>query len=135
MNELKLEEARLERLPEVLAFIDGLLEQMDCPMKTQMQLDVAVEEVYANITHYAYAAGGGPATVRIAAEEGPTMVITFVDQGIPYNPVAKSDPDITLSAEARQIGGLGVYMVKKSMDDMAYRREGDRNVLTIRKRI
>ena len=135
MNELKLEEARLERLPEVMAFIDSFLEQMDCPMKIQMQLDMAVEEVYANIAHYAYAVGGGPATVRVAVEEGPTMVITFVDQGVPYNPLAKPDPDITLSADERQIGGLGVYMVKKSMDEIAYRREGDSNVLTIRKRI
>ena len=62
-------------------------------------------------------------------------MITFIDKGVPYDPLTRPDPDITLSAEERQIGGLGIYMVKRSMDDLAYRREDGRNVLTIRKRI
>ena len=135
MFELKLDEARLDRLDEVLAFVDNILESMDCPMKAQMQIDVAVEELYVNIAHYAYAPGVGPADIRVEVEDGPAVAITFVDQGIPYDPLAKPDPDVTLSAEERQIGGLGIYMVKKSMDDMKYRREGDSNVLTIRKQL
>lgn len=135
MNELKLDEARVDRLDEVLAFVDGILEGLDCPMKVQLQLDVAVEELYVNIGHYAYAPGVGPAVIRVEAEDGPTVAITFIDQGIPYDPTAKPDPDVTLSAEERQIGGLGIYMVKKSVDEMAYRREGDSNVLTIHKRL
>ena len=135
MRELILNEARVDRLDEVLAFLDGFLEEMDCPMKTQIQLEVAVEEIYVNIASYAYAPGTGPATLRIEAEEGPAVAITFIDQGVPYDPLAKPDPDVTLSAEERQIGGLGIYMVKKSMDDMVYRREGDSNVLTLRKKL
>ena len=133
MFELKLDEARVEKLDEVLAFLDGTLEGMDCPMKTQIQLDVAVEELYVNIASYAYAPETGPATLRIVPEDG-GVAITFIDHGMPYDPLAKPDPDVTLSAEERQIGGLGIYMVKKSMDGMEYRREGDSNVLTIHKR-
>ena len=136
MAELKLDEARVDRLDEVLAFVDGVLEQLDCPLKAQMQLDVAVEELFVNIASYAYAPGTGPAALRVdVAEEGRVVAVTFVDQGVPYDPLAKPDPDITLSAEERQPGGLGIFMVKRSMDDMAYRREGDSNVLTIRKRL
>ena len=135
MYEMNLDEARLDRLDDVLAFVDGILETLDCPMKTQLQLDVAVEELYVNIAHYAYAPATGPAWLRVAVEEGPAVAITFIDQGMPYDPTAKPDPDVTLSAEERQIGGLGIYMVKKSVDDMVYRREGDSNVLTIHKRL
>lgn len=136
MAELKLDEARVDRLDEVLAFVDGVLEQLDCPLKAQMQLDVAVEELFVNIASYAYAPGTGPAALRVdVEEEGRVVAVTFVDQGVPYDPLAKPDPDITLSAEERQPGGLGIFMVKRSMDDMAYRREGDSNVLTIRKRL
>ncbi len=136
MAELKLDEARVDRLDEVLAFVDGVLEQLDCPLKAQMQLDVAVEELFVNIASYAYAPGTGPAALRVdVEEEGRVVAVTFVDQGVPYDPLAKPDPDITLSAEERQPGGLGIFMVKRSMDDMAYRREDDSNVLTIRKRL
>ena len=135
MYELKLDEARVDRLDEVLAFVDGILEGVECPMKKQMQLDVAVEELYVNIARYAYAPETGPALLRVEIEEGPVVAITFIDQGVPYDPLAKRDPDVTLSAEERQIGGLGIYLVKKSMDGMAYRREGENNVLTIRKQL
>ena len=136
MAELKLDEARVDRLDEVLAFVDGVLEQLDCPLKAQMQLDVAVEELFVNIASYAYAPGTAPAALRVDVEaDGRVVAVTFVDQGVPYDPLAKPDPDITLSAEERQPGGLGIFMVKRSMDDMAYRREGDSNVLTIRKRL
>ena len=134
MRELKLDEARLDRLDEVLAFVDGILEAQDCPMKVQIQLDVAVEELYVNIARYAYAPETGPATVRVATE-GPAVAITFVDGGVPFDPLAKPDPDITLSADKRQIGGLGIYMVKKSMDDMKYEYREEQNVLTIRKKL
>lgn len=136
MFELNLDEARVDRLPEVLAFVDGILEQNDCPMKTQMKIDVAVEELYVNIASYAYAPGTGPATLRVAVEAEPRAVaITFEDRGVPYDPLAKPDPDVTLSAGQRQIGGLGIYMVKKTMDSMAYEYTEGRNQLTIRKRL
>lgn len=133
MKELSLE-ARIEDLDRVLAFVDEQLEALDCPMKAQMQLDVAVEELYVNIAHYAYAPSTGPATIRVEGESDPPGVrITFLDRGVPYDPLAKEDPDVTLSAEERPIGGLGIYMVKKSMDDVAYEHRDGQNILCIRK--
>ncbi len=134
MRELKLEDARLDLLSDVLSFVDGVLEEEGCSVKSQMRLDVAVEEIYVNIAHYAYAPATGPAVIRIDVSGEPkTVVITFMDRGVPYNPLAKPDPDVTLSAEDRPIGGLGIYMVKKSMDGMEYEYRDGQNILTLRK--
>ncbi len=135
MSELTLE-AKVENLDEVLAFVDKILEELDCSPKTQMQIDVSVEELFVNIANYAYAPGTGPATIRVTKQNDPKGVaITFIDSGVPYNPVAKEDPDITLSAEERQIGGLGIYMAKKSMDSIEYEYTDGQNMLTIKKAI
>ncbi len=135
VSELTLE-ATVENLKPVLTFLDSFLEQHDCPLKTQMQLDVAVEEIYVNIAHYAYAPGTGEATIRIESDQEPGVIsISFIDSGMPYNPLAKPDPDVTLSAEDRKIGGLGIFMVKKMMDDMRYENKDGKNILTFKKRI
>ncbi len=135
LNELSLE-AKVENLDEVLAFVDGQLEQVDCPLKTQMQIDVAVEELFVNIAHYAYTPNVGTATIRVDMLPDPKAVsITFIDRGIPYDPLKKPDPDVTLPAEERQIGGLGIYMVKKSMDSMEYERRDGKNILKIKKHL
>jgi len=124
--------ASVENLERVLLFVDAELEKLDCPPKAQMQIDVAVEELFVNIARYAYAPDQGSATIRIQADaDAHTVMITFIDSGIPYDPLVKPDPDVTLSAEERQIGGLGIYMVKKSMDDILYEYRDGRNVLTI----
>lgn len=129
-------EAKVDHLENVLAFVDGELEQIACPMKRQMQIDIAVEELYVNIAHYAYAPETGMVTLRVETTETPASVaITFTDQGRSYNPLAKADPDVALSADERQIGGLGIFMVKKSMDEMDYEYRDGKNILTIRKRI
>ena len=129
-------EAKLDNLAQVLQFVDSRLEEEDCPIGVQMKIDVAVEELFVNIASYAYAPGSGSATVRMEVEEDPkTVVITFVDCGVPYDPLAREDPDVTLSINDREIGGLGIFMVKKSMDDMIYAYENGQKVLTIRKRI
>ena len=135
MKELVIE-ARRDNLNEVLAFVDEELEKLDCPIKTQMTIDIAVEEIYINIASYAYRPGTGNAVIRMEVEEDPLAVmLTFIDSGMPYNPLAKEDPDITLSAEERQIGGLGIYMVKKSMDDVSYKFEDGKNIFSIKKLI
>ena len=135
MNELTLE-AKVENLDEVLAFVDGQLEQVDCPLKTQMQIDVAVEELFVNIAHYAYTPNVGTATIRVDVMPDPKAVaITFIDRGVPYDPLKKPDPDVTLPAEERQIGGLGIYMVKKSMDSMDYEYRDGQNILRILKNL
>ncbi len=124
-----------DNLDEVLAFVDGHLEEQDCPMRIQMQMDIAVEELFVNVAHYAYAPETGDVTIRFDVPDCDSVSITFIDSGVPYDPLAKPDPDVTLSAEERQIGGLGIYMVKKSMDDMRYAYEDGQNILTIVKKI
>ena len=135
MKELTLE-ATLDNLSEVLGFVDSFLEENYCSAKAQMQIDVAVEEIFVNIASYAYAPKTGNATIKLdRAEHSPIATIIPEDEGVPYDPLAKADPDITLSADERQIGGLGIYMVKKSMDSMEYQRADGKNILTLKKKI
>ena len=126
--------AELDRLHDVLSFVDDLLEQHDCPMKAQMQIDVALEELFVNIAHYAYPEGAGDAAIRVSITPE-SIEITLIDSGIPYDPLKKPDPDVTLSAEERQIGGLGIFMTKKLMDSIAYKYSDSKNILTIKKYI
>jgi anti-sigma regulatory factor (Ser/Thr protein kinase) len=124
--------ATTEALNDAMAFVDETLEEAGCSMKVQMQIDIAVEEIFVNIAHYAYTPGTGDAVLRVELQENPRAVsITFEDRGVPYDPLAKEDPDVTLDAEERQIGGLGIYMVKKSMDEVKYRHEDGKNILTL----
>jgi anti-sigma regulatory factor (Ser/Thr protein kinase) len=126
--------ADVSALDQVLAFADTFLEENNCPMKIQMQIDIAIEELFVNIAHYAYPSGEGEAVIGIEADtEAKCFKITFEDSGIPYDPLKKDDPDITLSADDRPIGGLGIFMVKKSMDDMTYEYKDNKNRLTITK--
>ena len=135
MTELTLK-AVVENIPEVTAFIDEKLETLGCPMKAQMQIDVAMDELFANISRYAYAPGTGDATVRFAFDEATrTAAITFLDRGIPFDPLSREDPDVSLSAKERGIGGLGIFMVKKTMDRLEYRYENGMNQVTIYKKI
>ncbi len=134
-NELTIE-ALPENLTAVTEFVDGCLESVDCPLKIQLQIDVALEEIFINIAHYAYQPGKGPATVRVDVSDEPiTVTITFIDQGVPYDPLAKDDPDITLPADEREIGGLGIFMTKKLMDDVVYEYKDGSNILRLVKKL
>ena len=98
-------------------------------------MDIAVEEIFVNIASYAYENEPGKVTIRLRETEDPKgITVTFVDEGAPFDPVTRPDPDVTLSAKERSIGGLGIYLVKKSMDDVRYRYEGNLNILTLTKR-
>ena len=133
MKELTLT-ATVENIEVVTDFVNEQLEALDCPMKAQMQIDIAIDELFGNIAHYAYNPEVGEATVRVEVIEDPlSVVITFIDKGVPYDPLAKADPDTSLSAEDRKIGGLGIYMVKKSMDDITYEYKDGQNILAIKK--
>ncbi|MBE7003254.1 MAG: ATP-binding protein [Ruminococcaceae bacterium] len=135
MAELTIE-AKTENLDEVLAFVNGQLEKYDCSPRAQMQLEIAVEELFVNIANYAYSPEVGSATVRVELQQDPASVtVTFIDHGVPYDPLAKEDPDVTLSADEREIGGLGIYMVKKSMDAVAYEYKDGQNILTLKKKL
>jgi anti-sigma regulatory factor (Ser/Thr protein kinase) len=129
-------EAKVDNLNKVQEFIDAELEAAGCGFKEQMQIDIAVEEVFVNIASYAYPGTVGDAHVSIAVSgEPPVCRITFADSGLFYDPLAKPDPDISLTAEDRPIGGLGIYMTKKSMDDLEYEYTDGQNRFTLIKKI
>ena len=126
--------AQIEYLDEVNDFIMAELEPQDCDPKTQMQISLAVEEIFVNIASYAYHPGTGEATVCCGVGGEPLQIeLVFLDSGKPYDPLQREDPDVTLSAEERKIGGLGVFLVKKLMDDVRYEYRDGCNILTIRK--
>lgn len=128
--------ATVENIDAVTAFVNEQLEALECPVKAMMQIDIAIDELFGNIAHYAYHPETGSATVRVeVAEEPLAVIITFIDHGIPYDPLAAEDPDTTLSAEERSVGGLGVYMVKKSMDEITYEYKNGQNILKIKKNL
>ncbi len=134
MHELIIK-ADTDNLDKVITFVEEQLEAFSCPMKVQTQIDIAVEEIFVNIAHYAYTSEIGDVSIMINLHDEPKEVtIVFMDSGIPYNPLERPDPDTSLSAEERQIGGLGVYMVKKSMDFLEYEYRDGKNVFTIVKK-
>ena len=130
MKELNIE-AKIENLETVLDFVSAELEAADCSMKLQTQIAIVVEEIFVNIAHYAYNPETGGAVIRLAI--GDEIKIEFEDSGKPYNPLENVDPDITAGAEEREIGGLGIFMVKKIMDAVEYEYKDRKNILTIRK--
>ena len=128
--------AVVENIAQVTDFVNAQLEEIGCPMKAQVQIDIAIDELFGNIAQYAYNSETGPATVRVEVSDAPISVtITFMDHGVPYDPLQKEDPDITLSAEERGSGGLGIFMVKKTMDEITYEYKDGQNILRIRKDI
>ena len=129
-------EAIDENMDTVMEFVDRRLEAVGCSMKAQMQIDIAVEEIFINIARYAYHPEKGTAVVRVEVSEDPVRVtITFIDHGMPYDPLAREDPDVTLAAEDRPIGGLGIFMAKKSMDNISYEYKDGSNILTLVKNL
>ena len=129
-------EAKVDNLPIVTDFIEKKLEEIDCPIKVLSQINVAVDELFSNIARYAYYPGTGDATIKLEIKDNPkAIIITFIDEGKPYNPLEKDDPDVTLNAEDREIGGLGIFLVKKTMNDMNYEYKDGKNILKIRKDI
>lgn len=135
MKELTVD-AAVENIEVVTDFVNEELEKLDCPVKARRQIDVAIDELFGNIARYAYSPDVGKATVRFSVEEKPLEVtITFIDNGVPFNPLEKSNPDTSLSAEERPIGGLGIFLVKKSMDMVEYEYKNGQNILKIKKNI
>ena len=127
--------ATKENLETVTAFLDEILDEKDCPLKIRLQIDLALEEMYINIANYAYTPKTGEMELRVAFDEAEReLTLVLIDSGIPYDPLAKKDPDVTLSAEKRKIGGLGIYLVKKTMDSMTYERRDGRNIVTMKKK-
>lgn len=135
MKELTLS-ATVENIEKVTEFVNGNLEKYGCGDKIRTQIDIAIDELFGNIALYAYNPETGPSTVRVEVVGEPlSVIITFIDHGVPYDPLKKEDPDVTLSADERRIGGLGIYLVKKSMDSIEYEYKDGQNILTIKKKI
>lgn len=128
--------AKTEALSDVLGFVEQMLDSFECPIKIQVALCVAIEEVFVNVAHYAYGEGEGNMSLGIDFDEE-RRAITFrmTDKGVPFDPLKKPDPDITLSAEEREIGGLGIFITKKTMDSLTYTYENNENILTMIKKI
>ena len=128
--------AKTASLNDVLGFVEETLEGYGCPMKVQTAICVAIEEVFVNVAHYAYEGSEGEMTLHIGFDEQ-ERAITFrmTDRGVPFDPLEKPDPDITLSAEEREIGGLGIFIAKKTMDEICYSYENGENILTMMKKI
>ena len=128
--------ANVKALSDVLGFVDQTLEDYGCPMKIQTAICVAIEEVFVNIAHYAYGEQEGDMSLGIDFdEESKSITFRMTDKGIPFDPLKKPDPDITLSAEDREIGGLGIFITKKTMDTVTYAYENGENILTMIKKI
>lgn len=129
-------DATIENMDTVTAFVDDFLDQIACPMKSRIQINIVIDEIFGNICHYAYKDSVGAVTVRVESGNTPKAVfLTFTDNGIPYNPLETEDPDITSSSEERKIGGLGIYLVKKNMDEMKYEYVDQQNRLWMEKRL
>ena len=128
--------AQIEALSDILGFVDLMLEKYECPMKIQTAICVAIEEVFVNVARYAYENGEGDVTLGIGFDkESRNITFRMRDKGVPFNPLNKPDPDITLSAEKREIGGLGIFITKKTMDTVEYTYENGENTLTMIKKI
>ena len=130
------QEADLDKWERVSTFIEKSLINTDCTLRDSHKLLVSAEEIYTNICKFAYTPDKGDVTVRVSLYKDPMAVhITFLDHGVPFNPLKKEDPDATLPAEDRKIGGLGLYLVKNLMDDLTYKYIDNTNILTLIKDI
>ena len=128
--------AKIDALSDMLGFVDQMLESCECSMKFQTAICVAMEEVFVNVANYAYGDGEGDMTLGIGFnEETREITLCVTDEGVPFDPLQNPDPDITLSAEDREIGGLGIFITKKTMDSITYSYENGKNVLTMVKKI
>ncbi len=122
-----------ENIEPVTDFANQQLKDLGCPENLCTKADIAIDELFGNIAKYAYPSGKGKATIRVGKEENPTSyVLTFIDQGIPYNPLSKEDPDVTLGTGERGQGGLGIFLTKKLMDEMSYEYKDGSNVMQIK---
>jgi anti-sigma regulatory factor (Ser/Thr protein kinase) len=127
-------DATVVNITVITKYIDDILESIGCTLDTQYIIDIVVDELFGNIAKYAYVDDTGIVTVRFDYNKKSNLVtITFIDSGIPFNPLLKETPDLELSTEEREIGGLGIYMVKKCVDDIEYEYKDGKNILTVKK--
>lgn len=135
MKEMKIP-ALVENIETVTEFVNEYLESLDCPLKIQMKIAIVIDEIFSNISYYAYGEEKGEVIIRIEKRENPYGVqLTFLDHGMPYDLLKVDEPDISLSVDERQIGGMGIFMVKNIMDEISYEYADGQNVLKMCKMI
>ena len=129
-------EAKTGELDGVVAFVTGCLEDTDCPIQTLLKLECVIEEIFVNICYYAYPPDTGPVVITVELrDDGQELTVEFSDRGKPYDPLAKEDPDVTMTAKDETLGGMGIYLTKKFMNEVIYRYEYGANILTVKKEI
>ena len=129
---IKNEVAELEHL---VILIDEVTEELQLDPEIGMSLNLALEEVVSNVILYAYPEGTNGTVQIVANSDGQVLVFTITDQGKAFDPTQVTEADITLSAEERAIGGLGIFIVNQIMDNVSYRRENGQNILMLTKRL
>jgi anti-sigma regulatory factor (Ser/Thr protein kinase) len=122
--------ASLEDVQRVLAFVDGLAEKSGVAAETGSRLGLALEEWVTNLCRHAYGQAGGTIEVAVCAGDG-TFVVEITDEGPEFDPTTRPDPDVGASLADRLPGGLGLLLIRRMVDDVRYRREGRRNVLSL----
>ena len=127
-------DAKVENLENVTEFITSSLEEKNCSMKTIMQMELVIEEIFVNVANYAYRPNVGPITICKEIDDK-ALTISFIDGGVDYNPLEHKDPDINAGIDEREIGGLGIFLVKKNVDEVSYERKDGQNILTIKKNL
>ena len=126
----------MNELQHVPDFVEECIQGLDCPPKTMMQINVSVEEIFVNIAHYDYSGKSGEDVFELEKNFDPkTVTITFIDSGVKNDPLAKPDPNVTLSAKDRKIGGLEIFMTKKFMDELSYEYRDGQNVFAMKKNL
>mgnify|MGYP002247042725 CR=1 FL=1 len=127
------EEAKIENIAVITDFVNSILEANGCSAKVQMEIDIAIDEIFGNIAYYAYTPKTGEATVQVEIKNFPERLeLTFIDKGIPYNPLENKDPDVTLDIE-KENRGLGIFLVKEMMDEVSYEYADGKNILKLKR--
>ena len=127
-------DATVENLATVTEFITSSLEEKDCPLKVIMQMELVIEEIFVNVASYAYRPNVGNVTIY-KEFDNQSITVSFVDSGVDYNPLEHEDPDTNAEIEDRDIGGLGIFLIKKNVDEISYERKDEQNILTIKKNL
>jgi anti-sigma regulatory factor (Ser/Thr protein kinase) len=130
-------ETRLENIALITEFVNEQLEAIGCSKQARIKIDIALDEIFSNIVKFAYGDETGIVTVRIDSpdDQPDEVIISFHDSGTPFDPLAAKEPDITLPASERKKGGLGLFIVKKTMDEVRYEYRDGQNNLTFRKKV
>lgn len=129
-------QAKLDNLDKVLGFVNKQLKSVRSDVKEGLQLELSIEEAYVNIVNYAYGSDGGDIEIRSKMDNNPLEItIQFIDSGIPYNPLKNEDPNISLNTEDKELGGLGILLIKNNVDQMEYEYNNGKNIFTIKKKL